>query len=596
MRTRQMALTLGLAWNVGVSGMAYAQGGVPLDYLAGIGACEISQSNRELGDGWLFDMREFASKAGATIAIDRGFKYAGTGSQRMEFNRAEGDKGEFGLHWLLQPTYLHKPEAGTVVRVQFAYSARDFQNASYYVIAETGKRIVYLLPESSAPTDGWQTVQMDVPVEVGQTGRPYFRLRFRVKLDKGASAGKFWFDEVKLLRPDVLVSPPPQPPNPIRIHTSITSEADWTRFLEVPMSTGFLGPYTSQKALIDFQPGFESALTMSAIFTIKGDWARHNADAYRYNDAIVSQTEWFLRRPDGRIDYNEAYPDRFLMDIANPQVQARMFESIQSLVERSFMPKWVYLDNFTLPVYNRISRYPTADSWADALKSLIEYLQPRVQQTYGAGVIVNIGSNSGALLTYPGSDPGPGYRWLPHLSGFLLERAFTGRAGDKFVYRPYGKPGGDWTDHGWRSDLRAITENPTKRILVVVCADPDDKQMRRYAIASYLITQHPNTRFRMYDTPAGSTKLFVPHPDVYVPLGNATSDYQILQGTLETGGLFYREYEQGVVLVNPTPNLTFSYTPTRDYRDWDGNPVPANEPVVLKPHTGLALTIPGGGS
>ncbi|MDW8107232.1 MAG: DUF11 domain-containing protein, partial [Armatimonadota bacterium] len=144
----------------------------------------------------------------------------------------------------------------------------------------------------------------------------------------------------------------------------------------------------------------------------------------------------------------------------------------------------------------------------------------------------------------------------------------------------------------WISTLRAVNTYPNKTWILQVQCDPNDREMFRFAVASYLVVAHSNCLLAFEDRATGGAhtfRLFQTRHELFVPLGAAQGNYRVEQGNFNTGALFAREFEYGIALVNPHPELQFQYRTTRTYKDWDGNIIPANTVLTIGPRKGVVL-------
>jgi uncharacterized repeat protein (TIGR01451 family) len=105
---------------------------------------------------------------------------------------------------------------------------------------------------------------------------------------------------------------------------------------------------------------------------------------------------------------------------------------------------------------------------------------------------------------------------------------------------------------------------------------------------------HDNT-YLMID-PRGSNApniylQWVSRPEVWVPIGRPTGSWRVQAGTVadHTGALFARDFENGIVLVNPTSNQTYTYTLPRAYKNWDGEVVSQGTTITIPPRTGMVF-------
>jgi hypothetical protein len=96
-----------------------------------------------------------------------------------------------------------------------------------------------------------------------------------------------------------------------------------------------------------------------------------------------------------------------------------------------------------------------------------------------------------------------------------------------------------------------------------------------------------------YDGPPNGQRSWRPDADFDVPLGQPTGDVQVFFRSSDyAGGLYYRPFQNGFVLVNPTGNIApsfkdgavFTYILDADYRElWSGQLFPAGSRIKLYP-------------
>jgi uncharacterized repeat protein (TIGR01451 family) len=186
------------------------------------------------------------------------------------------------------------------------------------------------------------------------------------------------------------------------------------------------------------------------------------------------------------------------------------------------------------------------------------------------------------------------------MGGFLIEHAFTHARPTQGLTTIliYGTASGaagpqEWNNWLLRSTIRLATEYPDRLCILIPTLwtnAPDSRQKLRFAIAGCLIVQHDNTfvqidpRHEQEQYPDG----YYP-PELFVPLGLPQGNFQILNGDIIVGGLFVREYQNGVVVWNPRHDVDYTYTVPRDYYDWDRNLVRAGTQVQVPRHTGLVF-------
>jgi uncharacterized repeat protein (TIGR01451 family) len=179
----------------------------------------------------------------------------------------------------------------------------------------------------------------------------------------------------------------------------------------------------------------------------------------------------------------------------------------------------------------------------------------------------------------------------------MLEHVITfGGSSGGYQYRGYrrNRQTSHHTEHTWWATLQAVNAHPDKKWLLVCMSDYGNTEMIRYILASYFVMAHDNT-YLMIDARASSEPnkylLWLRRPEIWVPLGRPTGSWRVQAGTASdhTGALFARDFEYGIVLVNPTPDREYTYTLPRAYKNWDGEVVPQGTTLTIRPRTGVAL-------
>ncbi|BCW97012.1 MAG: hypothetical protein KatS3mg018_2494 [Fimbriimonadales bacterium] len=246
--------------------------------------------------------------------------------------------------------------------------------------------------------------------------------------------------------------------------------------------------------------------------------------------------------------------------------------------------------------------YPTNEAWINAVVGWFEYVGSRARQEFGTTFVPNVAWAPGFWVRGISgvSQDAPGVATLPYTGGFLLEH-FTMRATTtpgQHSIQIYGDASGSNGPQSWnrrllRDSIRLVTENPDKIAVLMPTfwlGFPDSQKNVRYAIALCLIVQHENTyihldpRHQQTDYPTG----YFP-PELFIPLGNPTGNFRIQDGDIIVGGLFIRDYQNGIVVVNPRHDRSYTFTVPRDLYDWDRNLIRAGTRLTIEPRTGLVL-------
>lgn len=143
-----------------------------------------------------------------------------------------------------------------------------------------------------------------------------------------------------------------------------------------------------------------------------------------------------------------------------------------------------------------------------------------------------------------------------------------------------------------------------KTIILVVKNQPgltEDIQKRTFAVASYLIVSNENVVFSMNDLSYADDGLLTYYPEYTLELGEALHPYT----TTEDENLYIRQFDKGLVLVNPYEDQTITYSLEGEYLqvvpvgggivsgdgDWEGSLeyVPASGEIIIPPISSVIL-------
>jgi uncharacterized repeat protein (TIGR01451 family) len=596
---------LGLAI-LGLYAALFGQQSALLNFFASAGGCELDYGKDGCADGWAM-FHEGIAPEHTILSLDTAIRFAGAASQRVRLQRSGGSAGRFVIFVGVNFDAYHKPNMGEPLLVRLALRAEGFQNASYTVYVVTGSRRVELLPATRQDTGGWRQLSAVVPVESDASGAPRFSLRIEIQASEGAASGTLWIDEAQALSTRAVIRMN-RLPNGLRLaYTYLYRNRDPYRYLDLPFGV-VTGVAPVGQTLQYHHPDVMWMPYCYMPATIISSDSRHNADLYNYDDVNANHPDWFLLDQNGqRILFDNTY----YLDIGRQDVRERAWQSLRDFLNRCGRPRYIYLDNYDMRVGpNRFAppSYPTNDLWVQAVVGWTEYLGSRLRSefqfpdgSYPRFVPNAAWSPAFWLRGIPGiSQDAPGVTTLPYIGGFLIEHAFTharlnqGQTTISIYGTATGTNGPQrWDNRVLRDTIRLATEYPDKLVILVPTLwtnAPDSRQKLRFAIAGCLIVQHDNTfvqidpRREQEQYPDG----YYP-PELFVPLGLPQGNFQILNGDIIVGGLFVREYQNGVVVWNPRHDATYTYTVPRDYYDWDRNLVRAGTQVQVPPQTGLVF-------
>ena len=133
---------------------------------------------------------------------------------------------------------------------------------------------------------------------------------------------------------------------------------------------------------------------------------------------------------------------------------------------------------------------------------------------------------------------------------------------ETFAFRP--GTGEYQGEENWQAAIEMTARNnDTKLINLVVKEQPnlfEDIQKRVFSVASYLLVSNSNTIFSMTDKGHIQTKGIPYFPEYKINLGHSLGEYTI------EDNLYLREFENGIVLVNPSAGKAVSYKLDQEYR------------------------------
>lgn len=584
-----------LAWSTSLSGQISTQfdyGAYFADFDIGVNEPDVAMGIW-IGGSW-GERQQSLDAAGATLSLDSGIKFSGLRSQKISISRTSGSAGSLYIHFDPIPANRRYfvPTEGYPIVVRFAYRAEGFENANYSFRFCTGNRWGALSRATSESSNGWQIVTQVIPLERNAQNHLQLLLRLEITLGEGAAGGQIWIDGLQVLAQPITV-PARVQPNIIRMAVYNELPEDLSELTLAPLQR--VVATRAVAGLNRLYPTVETGVYFTP-FNSFDHPTLHHIDLYNYYDCDQNHPDWFLLDSQGRRIPDPEYAQNrpFYMDIGHPQAQNRVAERLRLLTrDQYFTPKWIFFDNWSdwPRGVSTTQQYADWNALMPAWTSLLNRVAPVVRQELGSKLLVNIGSRIAIFL-----DGNVGEQWIPNVDGIMQEGSwviYNSREG-RYVYRNYNasRTPAHFTDASWISTLRAANTYPDKVWVLLAQCDPNDREMFRFIVASYLVVAHTNCLLALHDRATmgpHTFRTFYLRPELYVPLGGAVGSYRVEQGNFATGALFAREFQYGIALVNPHPELQFRYRTTRSYKDWDGNIVPANTELVIGPRRGVVL-------
>lgn len=591
MRTILVWLAL-LAWALYWQGFAQTA----LNYAATGGGCELDENNDGFADRWLRWTRYSGDPSweaiGVSFSLSRAIKIEGNSSQEIRIQRTSGQAGSFIVQlrpiWDENtPAYFRAP-VGTPLFVRGWIRTENLQNTSLQVLVISGQRTIQLM-NITTDTAGWSPISTIVPLETDSEGRARLYFTIEVFQGEGAASGRIWIDGIEVLWTG-FSAPQRVQPNPLKIAHYNCPVPDWQMLLD-PLVDFIIAPLSHVQALSSYPTNAHKGVYVNAAQTTNQQpvpWS----DLYGgYQFVLQNNPNWFLTR-NGEPFSNPAYPYLWPVNIGLTAVQQKAIQRLNEIHNALPLPEWIFFDN--AGSWWQCDQYPNR---TDMLPRWLEYFQnvsTYVRQNLNRKVIVNSGSHAGSYL-----DGNIGTQWIQYIDGVMLEHAICYLGGDPrtFRYQNYrlNRATSPHTDATWWATLRAVNAYPNKKWIIVAMTHPNNNpEMFRYILASYFVMAHENTYLMVEareTNEANIYHLWVKRPEVWVPLGSSIGQWRVAAGTVNdaSGALFARDFEHGVVLVNPTENQTYEYTLPRTYKNWDGQVVPAGTRIQVGPKTGLAF-------
>ena len=542
-------------------GAAMAQEEAPLiNYTAGFGEFEHdelppgrgTQFGDNISDGFTVSYSSGASRF-FTLAIDENEKVSGVGSQRIDFNRTSSGIATATLTIELRFPSADYPQVGETIQISFWAKTAAWNNARLRLLAHgiDGQTPSTVLASHDMPIPDWTQFTSTYVVPTSNPGG--IRLWFEITLQDGASTGTLWLDKLEVYGSKRWRS---RPPRSFKIFTYYNpampeAEYDWIYYArEFDMIGVFFGSVELRRMLAHkpslqtttYSLGFVSEDNQSIEVLVR--------DPFDYYYCDQNYPEWFLLNYSGqRLRYSSR---TYFMDIGNPACARHAAQRIYARMDRANQPfSSIKLDLFISFLYMQgCARYPTRPSRLAAMSKYLLTLKRELQDFGPPLLICNIAGRTfirGEMHTY----------LIRHgyYDGILYEQAFT---------TIFNLPADYMKFTFWEDAINVLVQFPnTIRIYYAgYTVNPARmRPMKLYAIASFLIGADENAYIYLdkhyYEgEPFGRQRIWRPDADFDVPLGQPTGPFQVFFRSSDYhGGLYYRPFENGFVLVNPTGNI-----------------------------------------
>lgn len=574
---------------------AFAQSWVGLNYLAGTGECEVDLYPRNgIVDGlypyWAGRQGDSWTTEGIQLSLSSNRRFRGNFSQQISIRRDRDYEGRFGIVLsAISPNQLPfiTPPQGTPLLVRFRYYAESTSNLRAEAYVRTGGTL-YPAGTLDLSPSGWRTLSLIVPLAHNTQGQPSFELLLEIVLGAGVSQGQIFIDAIEVLWTGY-AQPQRSRPNPLKI-LHVNNPPTHHQVLLDPPADFIITEFGQIVALSEYYTSIPLGIYVNVAQTsnrIPTPWH----DLYGgYDFVFQHHPNWFLRDSNGNIFANPGYPDLYPLDIGLAAVRQQAIQSLNRMAAEVPLPEWLFFDD--VGAWWQSQQYPNLMDVMPRWTQYISQVFSHARNNLNRKVAINAGAFAGAFL-----DGNEGTRWIPHVDAVMLEHVITFYSSSRgYQYRDYrrNRATAHHTEHTWWATLQAVNAYPDKKWLLMCMSDYGNTEMIRYILASYFVMAHDNT-YLMIDARGSSEPnkylLWLRRPEIWVPLGRPTGSWRVQAGTVSdhTGALFARDFEYGVVLVNPTPDREYTYTLPRAYKNWDGQVVPQGTTVTIRPRTGVVF-------
>jgi hypothetical protein len=525
---------------------------------------------------------------GFTLELDESDKISGLASQKISFTRNSMQSAEVSLTMDMHFPSDDYPQPGETILITLWLKTENWNNASIRIRARglngSGAADLY---NSSSALQAWTQLSFNYIVP---TSNPRgIALELRVRANAGVASGTVRFDKLEVTgskrwrnhRPRALKIIAPYYP------WAEENQRDWVYYSREFDAIISDWPYI--KMLRTHRSELLNVLYYNLIYSIRTSsnttWGERDIYGYWYADRFYP--DWFLLNIYG--NRQQFGTPLYLMDIGNPVVSNWGAQNLDLYMWYADSGRdAVHFDSF-IDFFSPnflLQRYPTPASRMAAMHKHLLNMR-RVLGDRNIPFIINAAADP-----YTRDRPHTYFLRQGLLDGMLVEQAFT---------HIFTLPTGFVPFNLWEQQLNTLIENrPRLRVVYSGYAIRDPIEGRRqkiYALASFLLCADDNNYLYLdkhyYESAPFRQRSWRPDADFDVPLGQPTGDVQVFFRSSDyAGGLYYRPFQNGFVLVNPTGNLrplfkdgaVFTYILDADYRElWSGQLFPAGSRIKLYP-------------
>ncbi len=567
-----------------------------INYAAGIGEFEhdelpggLGEDGMVFGEGFTdgFDVSYSPSDAAQffSAALDYNEKVSGVASQRIQFARTGSGSASLTMNLNLYFPSEDYPQVGETVRISVWVKASSWNNARLRLRARgvDGQTTLTTLFSITTALPEWTQVEADytVPSSTPQG----IRLVIEITLQDGTSTGTVWLDNLEVYGSRRWRTRPPRSLklftyyNPSREET----QRDWIYYAREFDMMGASPGMVELRRMLVYEPDLKTTAYYIGFATNPEEDLLSDPFGYTYCDQY--HPEWFLLNQLGQ---RARFLSYYMMDVGNPACAMRAASRIRERFVHANMGLFsLKLDGLIDFIVRPTRNYPTP---ASRLAAVVKYYMTLQRELAIYGPPLFLANTAGSPYT---RDYIHTYLLRQgYLGGIFVEQAFTAIYSLPADYRSFT----DWERH-----LQTLAESPDKIRIYYSGYTVDPARMRPmklYAMASFLLGNNENAYLYLdkhyYEgEPHGRQRSWRPDADFDIPLGQPTGPYQVFFRSSDYhGGLYYRPFENGFILVNPTGNVSplwkdgavFTWVLDDTYYEWvTGQTYPAGTRIKLYP-------------
>jgi Hypothetical glycosyl hydrolase family 15 len=250
-----------------------------------------------------------------------------------------------------------------------------------------------------------------------------------------------------------------------------------------------------------------------------------------YKEAEAEHPEWFLRNTSGTRFTSASHRYLWAADIGERSYQDRWAEGVLGeLVSEGWDGVFIDDANPTMKYHysvEEVAKYPSDSAYSGAVRTALSTIAPRVQAA-GKLVVANLGSW--------GEFPSVGNDWLQFLDGAM----------DEMFLKWGNTPGQGYASTSrWQAQLEAVkfAERHGKLYLGVIHSTAADAAAARYGYATMMLGSDGRAQFALAQDYTNETWFPEYDYDLGRPIGPERAG---------PDGVHRRDFERGLVLVNPT--------------------------------------------